>query len=76
MLLSGDLIYQHTELEFLTITQLEPNQHYGFLRHISFSLPELKAMHLHYDNNDYPENKSIDKVRVFHNLPGGTYKEY
>lgn len=58
MVLTGDLVYQHTKLESLTVTQLEPDQHYEFLRHFSFCLPKLKKVHLHYNDN-YPEDKPM-----------------
>lgn len=58
MVLSGDLVYQHTKLESLTITQLEPDRHYEFLRHFSFCLPKLKKVHLHY-YDDCMENKPM-----------------
>ncbi|KAG2235572.1 hypothetical protein INT48_002346 [Thamnidium elegans] len=57
MVLSGELVYQHTELKSLHITQLEPNYHYKFLRHVSFCLPKLKKLHLQYNNNDRVDNR-------------------
>ncbi|KAI9273874.1 hypothetical protein EDC94DRAFT_593036 [Helicostylum pulchrum] len=64
MILSGDLVYQHSELKSLHMTQLEPNYSYKFLRHISFCLPKLKKLHLQYNNHHIDNRPTVTIVDI------------